>query len=262
MAIVLPKPREIVAATAVNPEHLFLYGPPKSGKTELCCQFTVENNALLVDIDPRQGSKYQEGTKVWAPTLSSLQEVVKAIKAMGCPYERIILDTVSDLQDLAIIAGTRRYLRSNLRAKEFNEDRDSILDLPWGSGQGWVRGAFADLINAFNEVAHNKLILIGHVRDKEVVDKDGVQKVQSIVSSSAIDLIGKVRAITCSHVDAIGYVYRKMRDDGLGQDMWVNFHHAYSEDIVCGTRPKHLIKMHEKFDWNRIFLRDEKGNIL
>lgn len=251
--IVLPKPRQILPATAVNPRHLVLYGIPKLGKTTIVAEFTRNHNAIILDIDPLEGTKYIEGTKIWCPTLAILQETLAAINAANRPYEYGIIDTITDLEELAIGAAANMYASSSMGKKEFNPATDSVLDLAHGAGYNWLRIAYGQLINIISAAFNGKLIMMGHVRDKELVDKDGNVIIQIGVSSKAIDLTGKNRAIAACRADAMGYLYRKTGSDGVNR-IHVSFVPVLSEKAMAGNRSKHLIGYNDIFDWDKIYI--------
>ena len=86
----------------------------------------------------------------------------------------------------------------------------SILSLPNGGGYLYLRIAFQKWIDKLNKLADH-VILVGHLKDK-VVDKKGTE-----VVVKDLDLTGKLKQITCSRADAIGYI---SRDKGVG-GTWV-----------------------------------------
>ena len=71
-----------------------------------------------------------------------------------------------------------------------------------------------------------RVILVGHVKDV-LLDKNG-----SEVNALDLDLTGKLKRITSSQSDAIGYLYRK------GNKNFLSF--KTSDEISCGARPEHL----------------------
>jgi len=59
-----------------------------------------------------------------------------------------------------------------------------------------------------------------------------LEKNGSEFSSLDLDLTGKLKRISCSNSDAIGYLYRK------GKTNILSF--KTSDEIACGARPEHL----------------------
>jgi hypothetical protein len=85
-----------------------------------------------------------------------------------------------------------------------------------------------------------------------VIDKNGTD-----VNALELDLTGKIKRITCANSDAIGYLYRKGKQNILSFNT--------SDDIACGARPTHLrnqeIVVSEMTDkgvvthWDKIFIK-------
>lgn len=94
MSIVLPT-KPIPSATQ-DPKNLIIFGLPKAGKTTALAQLP---NNLILDLE--DGSDYVEALKVKAHTVREIQEVCKAIKDAGCPYDFITIDTITALEDIA-----------------------------------------------------------------------------------------------------------------------------------------------------------------
>ncbi|NBP67859.1 MAG: hypothetical protein EBU52_03870, partial [Cytophagia bacterium] len=70
------------------------------------------------------------------------------------------------------------------------------------------------------------VILVGHIKDT-LLEKNGAE-----FNSLDLDLTGKLKRITTSNADAIGYLYRK------GNQNILSF--KTSDEIACGARPDHL----------------------
>ena len=60
-----------------------------------------------------------------------------------------------------------------------------------------------------------------------------IEKKGKEVQAKDLDLTGKLKAITCSDADAIGYLYR-----GTDNELIINF--QSSDEVTCGARPAHL----------------------
>ena len=89
----------------------------------------------------------------------------------------------------------------------------------------WLREAFTKVVDYMKSWAP-RIILVGHVKDV-VLEKNG-----SEFSSMDLDLTGKLKRITSSQSDAIGYLFRK------GDKNVLSF--KTSDEISCGARPEHL----------------------
>lgn len=261
----LPKPGEIIPARAVNPGHILFIGPPKLGKTRVCAEFTrvPENKALLVDFDPREGTRYVDSSYVSilgvmkeenVDRYGALKLILKAIKTAGYPYKWGILDDLSNLEEICIDIAGDMYMKSPLRDTDFNPERDGILNLPHGAGYDWLRRAFGRTINAFSTAFNGRLIMIGHTRDAEMADKKGDVVIQQIVSSKALQLTGKQRVIVPSRVDATAYLWLKDVPGGEPPEIWANFRTTTKESASTGTRCAHLVGQNMKFVWDNIIL--------
>lgn len=244
MSITLPKPNEKISIKAVNPRILLLYGSPKVGKTEIASQL---ENSLLIDCE--DGSDFIEATKIKANNLVELNKIGGEIIKQGKPFDYIIVDTLTEMEVWCEEAATEAY-KNSVIGKSFKGD--SVLELPKGSGYHWLRMEYFKYFKALQTLPTKCLIGIAHVKDKFLVDKKGRE-----VESSDLDLTGKLKSITCSRADAIGYIYRKdsveIIDGKVKQDLWVSFN---SNEVVTGTRSKHLINADFKFDWKKIFIEE------
>lgn len=256
--IVLPAPNQIIPAKLINPRVLVLYSPPKCCKTELCLTLP---NSLLLDLE--DGSGYASGTKLVVRNLQELNDIGGQIIKANYPYDYGILDTATELQDWCEEDATQMY-KNSIVGKNFKES--SVLNLPKGGGYHWLRMSYGKWFNAVRGLFPKGIIILCHVKDKMLVDKKGRE-----VESSDVDLIGKLKSITCAKADAIGFLYRKsngeIKDGVIEEDIWVSFH---SGDITTGNRPKHLqgdILLSKVVDtrkekivvnWDKIFLK-EKG---
>lgn len=218
--------------TAVNPRTLVIYGPPKVGKTTALAQLP---NCLIVDLE--DGTDYVEAMSVKVHTIQELRELASALLQKQPRYEFIAIDTVSKLEDWAEELATQNYKNSTI-GKSF--DGTSVLQLPKGAGYLWLRLAFAELVGLFSHCCGKGLILVGHIRDKDL-DKPGIE-----VSAKDIDLTGKIRNIICSQADSVGYVYRK------DNKMMISF--VTSETVNCGSRCEHIKGKNMELDWTKIYI--------
>ena len=124
-----------------------------------------------------------------------------------------------------------------------------VTTLPNGAGYGYTRKAMLTVLDKLKEIT-DTLIIVGHVKDK-LVEREGKE-----MGERALDLVGKLPAIVCSKVDAVGYLYR---DENKTK---INF--ASSESLLVGSRCEHLsgadITIAEsdeenniKVDWSKVF---------
>lgn len=255
MSIILPK--KAIEPESDNPRSLLLYGPEKVGKTEFASQLS---NSLLIDLE--DGSDFVSAMKIKVNSLAELQAVGEAIVKEKCPYERVIIDSITELEDWLEWEATTDYM-SSVQGKWFNRSADkdtwrprtpgdtppllprdqwrSVLSLENGAGYLWLRVAFKRWHNKIKKLAPH-IIYLGHMRDK-IENKDGIE-----VTSKELDLTGKVRRIACQSVDAVGYMFR----DNEGKLM-ISFVH--SSELAVGTRAaKHLKGQIVEANWNNIFV--------
>jgi hypothetical protein len=256
MTIQLPK--QIIPATKKNPRITLFYGAPKCGKTSEMAK--LENN-LIIDIE--NGSNYVDALKIQAKNWKEVYQIGEQIKAEGRPYKYVTLDTATQLELWAEDLGKSLYLNAPMAAAKYKNNPDllqSILVLPgekgaYGPGYQWLRIAYFKCFNYLLELAEH-LILIAHVRDNQLVDKDGTN-----VASSDLALTGKLKQITCSKADAIGYMYRVTTGAQEGKplsELRVSFMSGL--DLLSGTRCAHLAGQDMLFDWSKIFIEEGDSN--
>jgi hypothetical protein len=95
-----------------------------------------------------------------------------------------------------------------------------------------------------------KIILVGHIKDI-LLEKGGAD-----FNALDLDLTGKLKRITTSQSDAVGYLYRK------GNKNILSF--RTTDEVSCGARPEHLrnkeIEVSEVIDgklhtyWDKIYI--------
>ncbi len=224
-------PKGIVKAERVNPKVLVLYAQPKTGKTTA---ISTLKDCLLIDLE--DGSDYVDAMKVKVKNLGELTEVSRSIVSAGRPYKTVAIDSITELESWCEMEATNIYRQSPI-GKSFTGK--SVLELPNGAGYLHLRLMYKKWIDGLATLAE-QIILVGHLKDK-IVDVGGKE-----VSSKDLDLTGKIRNITCSGADGIGYMFRK---DGK-----VHVTFKSSEDITCGSRCDHLRGQEFEFDWNKIYL--------
>lgn len=219
--LTLPEPNALIKATETEPKMLIIYGPPKVGKTTM---FAKLPNSLLIDIDTGgTGSDYVDACKVKIKTIPEWNALIAALKKTPDKYQYIVVDTVDILQEWAEVLATT-YYRSLPIAKTFSGQ--SCLELPMGSGYGYLRNQLSKLIGEIRFATNAKLILGAHVGDSKITD-DGKD-----VTVKDLDLIGKCKTIVASAADAIGHVTRTK------DKLQISF--KTSESLACGSRCEHL----------------------
>jgi hypothetical protein len=240
MAITLPTNK--VPAATQDPKNLILYGVPKIGKTTILSHL---ESCLIIDIE--SGSDYVDALKIKISTLAELRELCVEINKAGKPYKFIAIDTVTTLEEFAKPIALANYKKTPAGAS-FEGD---ILMAPMGAGYAYVREAVEKIINMVASVTTN-VILVGHVKDKSIVNASGAE----IGNMKDFDLTGKLGRILAAKSDAIGFIYRD-EDSNL----CINF--ETNGEATAGARPEHLankrIIVSEKTEdgfishWDRIF---------
>lgn len=223
MEIVLPTSK--VKASHQSPKNLIVFSKPKVGKTNLISQL---DNCLLLDLE--SGADYVDAMKIQAKSVQDIKKIGKAIKEAGNPYSYIAVDTITALEEMCVSYGEILYSQSPMGKNWFNpgggkEKYGNILGLPEGSGYYWLRQAFTKVADYILTWAP-RVIFLGHVKDTQL-EKDG-----STFSAKDLDLTGKLKRITTSNSDAIGYLYRK------GDKNILSF--KTNDEVSCGARPDHL----------------------
>jgi hypothetical protein len=216
-------PMKKVDAEVKSPKNLIIFSKPKVGKTTLLANL---ENCLLVDLE--EGSDYVSAMKVKARSIEDLKKIGKAIKDAGYPYKYVALDTITALEEMCVPMAEDMYSKSSMGKNWFTEGKPkygTILNMPNGAGYPWLREAFTKVIDYVKTWAP-RVILVGHVKDI-VLEKNG-----SEFNALDLDLTGKLKRITSSQSDAIGYLYRK------GSKNMLSF--KTTDEISCGARPEHL----------------------
>ena len=211
-------PKEKTKRKTDNPKNLIMFGLPKVGKTTL---LSMLPKCLIVDFE--DGTDYVESYAVKISNYKQLFALAKELKETPGQFDFIAFDTTTALEDIALPYANKLY-RDTVMGKNFDEG-ENVLKLPNGAGYQYLREAMNVILNEIEQLC-DTLIILGHLKSK-FVEKEGKE-----MEARGLALTGKIAAILCSQVDAIGYVYRDENKT------LVNF--APSESLVVGSRPDHL----------------------
>lgn len=245
--------RECQCIAVNSPDGLFVTdGYNLTHNTTLMTQ--LENN-LIIDIE--DGSNYVEGLIIQAKDWSEVYQIGQEILAKDKPYKYITLDTATRLDGWAEDLGKILYLNSSVAKKAYKDNPDllpSVTMLPgekgsFGPGYQFVRLAYMKCFDYLLTLAEH-IILIAHMRDKFLVDKEG-----TTVQANDLSFTGKIKQITCSRADAIGFIYRRIigAENGIPiTELRVSFNN--STELLSGSRCQHLKGQDFMFDWKRIFI--------
>ena len=216
-------PTKPIKAILKNPKDLIIFSKPKAGKTSL---FASLEDCLIIDTE--EGSDYVDAMKVKVSNINDIRELGQAIIEAGNPYKFIAIDTITKLEELCIPYAEEIYSKTPM-GKNWNTDGKkkygNILGLPNGGGYFFLRQAFDKVIAYIKSLAPH-IILSGHVKDT-ILEKNGIE-----VNALDLDLTGKLKRITASNSDAIGYLFRK------GNQNILSF--KTKDEVSSGARPEHL----------------------
>lgn len=242
-------PEEMSIAIDGPPRDLVIIGQPKIGKGTILGAFTNKYNALVFDLE-KGGYDYISARKLSTYTTpqtskwESFQNYIKYRKALldeKGKYDYLIIDGLSDLDELSEIGGTLAYMKTT-QGKKFNREGNletgkkyvytdpewrSVITLPEGFGYQHSRKWFLEQIEYFREIS-NYRIYAAHVADKFISDSG-----KEAVVSSEISLTGKLKTIFASRVTALC----KLIIDG--DDRYLNFE-VQNDSIIAGSRSPKL----------------------
>lgn len=246
--IILPKTKS--SALHKSPKNLILFSKPKVGKTSLLAQL---EDCLIIDLE--KGSDYVDALKISAGSIEEIKAIGEQIKKEGHPYKYIALDTITALEELCIPYAEVIYSKTSMGQNWFKEGTGgkaiygSIINMPNGAGYAYLRDAFTRVVEYVKTLAP-RVILVGHIKDT-LLEKGGTE-----FNSLDLDLTGKLKRITTSQSDAVGYLYRK------GNKNILSF--KTTDEVSCGARPEHLrnqeIVISELVDgklttnWDKVFI--------
>jgi len=219
--IVLPTAK--IAAAHQSPKNLIVFSKPKVGKTSLFAQL---QDCLILDLE--HGTDYVDAMKIKANTVEEIKEIGDEIIRQGRPYKYVAVDTITALEEMCVPYAELIYSRTSMGKNWYTKlkpEYGSILNMPNGAGYPYLREAFTKMIEYIKTWAP-RVILIGHIKDV-MLEKAGAD-----FNSMDLDLTGKLKRITTSQSDAIGYLYRK------GNQNILSF--RTSDEVACGARPDHL----------------------
>lgn len=240
-------PTSKVKAVGQSPRNMVIFSKPKVGKSTLLAEL---ENCLLLDLEG--GTDFIDAMKVRATSIADINEIGKAILEAGKPYKYIAVDTITALEEMCLPYAEKLYSETPMGKNWFTEGKTkykSIINMPQGAGYPWLRIAFTKVIDYIKTLAPH-IILVGHLKDN-LLNKDGAE-----FNSMDLNLTGKLKQITTSNSDAIGYLYRK------GDQNILTF--KTSDEVACGARPEHLrnkeiviSEMTEKglkTNWDKVFI--------
>lgn len=216
-------PMDLVDPDFTSPRNLILIAKHKVGKTTICAQIP---NSLILDFE--KGTSFLSARKVYIEHYSDLNKVSTALRKQNIELDYVIVDTATKMSEMALVLAEKLYSESPIGTHWIGRDKEkyhSILNLPKGAGYYWFRVAFTKLINKIKTFAP-RVIFIAHTKDETLLS--GTSEIETL----DIDLPGQLKRLLAQDSDAIGYVYRK------GKQNIISF--KTKDTVTCGARQPHL----------------------
>lgn len=265
-------PTERRKAQTYNPRLLVLFGRPKSGKSSAVA--SLDNN-LIIDLE--DGYRSLEVMSVDARSVADIfairAKINEEIKKTGKrPYRFITIDNATRLEEMCLSYAAQLYRNTQMGAKwGLKRDRNGNLilvdgkpvpdpkadvrQLPNGGGYLYLRNALKEVIHMFMPPMCETLILVCHVKDRQV----NLNNQES--TEYSVDLAGKLADIICGEADAIGFIYREKNKTivsfagGDGTLREARPAHLRGKQFVVGESDENN---NLKMDLSQIFLNDDK----
>lgn len=265
-------PEEVTRAEGKDPRDLIIVSQPKMGKSAILGDFSVKTNALVLNLE-KGGYEYIDARKIDIhenQTTSDFEAFKNYIKIRNLllenkgKYDVLIIDGLSDLDNMSEIGGTLAYMDSTI-GKKFNREGKnpagrkympddpewkSVVTLAEGYGYQHTRKWFLQQIEIFREIAPYR-IYAAHIADKYVKDAG-----KDDVAGHELFLTGALKRILPSKVTAL---CKLIADD---KKRYLNFE-VLNDSIIAGSRApwlKDKILISEKKDdnsietfWNNIY---------
>lgn len=218
---ILTLPEKKSPPSQVDPGMLVIYGQSKVGKTDVLTQLP---DCLIIDTEG--GTRAYDAMKLEVSNLKELYEVMKLLNSNKGKYKMIAFDTLDNICNWYEAAIAAQYKVSN------------IGDIPYGAGYGVHREKVINFLHNARKLSP-RIIITGH-RKKAIIGDTTIE-----VSTTSLDLMGKLKNIVSAEADSIGYLYRKKGE------LWISF--ETSEELEVGSRQKHLSGRSFKFSWDEIY---------
>lgn len=242
-------PQEITQVTNTNPRDLVIVSIPKMGKGTILGALTTQKNAVVLDLE-KGGYDYIPARKLSTYTSDQTSRHTSYLNYIAYrnalleekgKYEYLIIDGLSDLDDLSELGGTLAYMDS-VQGKKFNRvggvetgrkyepyeiEFKSVHTLAEGYGYRHSREWFMQQIEFFRMISPYR-IYAAHITDKYIKDNG-----KEDVIGSEIALTGQLKRIFASKVTAMA---KLIADD---KDRYLNFD-VLNDSIVAGSRAPQL----------------------
>ena len=201
---------------------VFFYGDPKSGKTTIATKFPRH---LLLAF----GKGYNAIPGAMAQPINTWGEFRKVLRQLKDEkvkekFETIIIDTADIAYDYC-----EKYICANAKRGDGGVGVDSIADIPFGKGYGFVSKEFDDCLRSIVQMGYG-LVLISHAADKTFKDEAGNEYNQIVPT-----LDKRARNIVSRLCDIIGYSRAVMENDKLVTKLFIRGTPRY----MAGSRFKY-----------------------
>lgn len=179
----------------------------KCGKTSNCLQIP---DSLMINVE--ESAEYYGGqylnvkelcrkhnkgpVTVMNNILESIRNKNKEVK--GYAYRRIVIDQLTDLEEIALRAATHAYKQTPQGKDYMGTD---VTELDFGKGYGLLREAMDSFINPFKELCET-LVLLGHPKTSYV--NRGGESLQV----TDLNVTGKLAKSIPGGTDANAVMYR------------------------------------------------------
>lgn len=239
-------PKTPVAAKPEAMKSLLLMGLPKIGKTKMLLKIpnslhidfqrgaeafggnTINVLEALDQLTLEHTQKKSNGPPPTALTvIENLLVELQQRQSTADAFDFIILDPITEMQKIALLKAKELYKGST----QYDPDvkiTDVRMDLGYGKGYMLLEQAMILLLNQFETLAKECLVMIAH-------PKNGIiMKADKEVMIDDIDLETKVKGYIVQNTPAIGVIKRK-----FGNENWISFIRG-EDDLYYGARQAHL----------------------
>ena len=201
---------------------VFFYGDPKSGKTTIATKFPRH---LLLAFE----KGYNAIPGAMAQPINTWGEFRKVLRQLKDEkvkekFDTIIIDTADIAYDYC-----EKYICANAKRGDGGVGVDSIADIPFGKGYGFVSKEFDDCLRSIVQMGYG-LVLISHAADKTFKDEAGNEYNQIVPT-----LDKRARNIVSRLCDIIGYSRAVMENDKLVTKLFIRGTPRY----MAGSRFKY-----------------------
>ena len=201
---------------------VFFYGDPKSGKTTIATKFPRH---LLLAFE----KGYNAIPGAMAQPINTWGEFRKVLRQLKDEkvkekFETIIIDTADIAYDYC-----EKYICANAKRGDGGVGVDSIADIPFGKGYGFVSKEFDDCLRSIVQMGYG-LVLISHAADKTFKDEAGNEYNQIVPT-----LDKRARNIVSRLCDIIGYSRAVLENDKLVTKLFIRGTPRY----MAGSRFKY-----------------------